>query len=133
MYVMDVFENPITDFNIPWVIRNDINREGWELVDISYKSIGTPDGECDTDVWEITLVAREVGVVDFVTYFYKDFSCLALPAEKEVITMAEWLDKGIKLVFKNYDEGEFTMSKEEVDIDKKLIRDALGKTKMEVA
>jgi hypothetical protein len=133
MYVMDVFENPITDSNIPWSVRNEMNREGWELVDISYKSIGTPDGECDTDVWELTLVQRNSGQVEFATYFYKDFSCLALPAEKEVITMAEWLDKGIKHITKCCDDGSYISSTEEVEIDKDLIKKTLGKDTLEVA
>jgi hypothetical protein len=40
MYVMDIFENPITDFNIPRAVRNEMNREGWELVD-TYTEIYT--------------------------------------------------------------------------------------------
>jgi hypothetical protein len=133
MYVMDIFENPITDFNIPWMVRNEMNREGWELVDISYKSIGTPDGECDTDVWELTLVQRNSGQVEFATYYYKDFSCLASPALKEIVTMAEWLDKGIKDITKYCDDGSYMSSTEEVEIDKGLIKKTLGKDTLEVA
>jgi hypothetical protein len=127
MYVMDIFENPITDFNIPWMVRNEMNREGWELVDISYKSIGTPDGECDTDVWELTLVQRNSGQVEFATYYYKEFGCLASPALTEIVTMAEWLDKGIKHITKCCDDGSYISSTEEVEIDKDLIKKTLDK------
>jgi hypothetical protein len=81
----------------------------------------------------LTLVQRNSGQVEFATYFYKDFSCLALPAEKEIITMAEWLDKGIKHITKCCDDGSYISSTEEVEIDKDLIKKTLGKDTLEVA
>jgi hypothetical protein len=130
--MFDSFALPVTYDYLPWVIKDRLNREGWDLVEIKRSGWGTPDGECDTDIWNLTMVSREGGVVEFMEFVYTGHDCLALPAIEQTIVMAEWLDSGMKFTVKHKDDG-YVSTKEDVPIDYGLVRKTLNKETLEVA
>lgn len=116
------FDLPIGKDNMPWLVKDTLRDHRYgDLVEISRHGFGTPDGECDTDSWNMTFVNRVSEVVTFVTYIYKGHDCLALPVMEKISYWVSWQDHGDQYTTTHKD-GKHETKIEEVVIDHDKIR-----------
>lgn len=124
--MFEQFDLPVC--NMPWLVKDILRDHRYgELIEISHHGYGTPDGEVDTDAWNMTFVNRDSGVVTFVSHIYKGHDCLALPAIEKISYWADWLDKGTQYTTKFNSDKTRTTSIEEVAIDNDLKRNMIYK------
>jgi hypothetical protein len=121
----DSFALPVTQ-HMPWSVRNVLKENAYgDLVEISRTGYGTPDGECDTEVWDMTFVNRETQQVHFIHHTYTSDNlseCFALPKEAVITGWASWVDHGMKTVIKNHDDGMSSIEHDDICIDHDKIR-----------
>lgn len=72
MFVHDVFVSPITDDNMPKCVKYALEHldEGEEVIEFERYSVGTPDGECTTDTWNLTTLQGDC--VSFRSWIIND-------------------------------------------------------------
>lgn len=87
------YDLPITEHNIPAPVK-DVLRGGryGDLVEFNRSGWGTPDGECDTEVWSMTFVRRDAFEVIFLNQTYRD----GKKVNETISYWACWLDHGVK-------------------------------------
>lgn len=72
MFAHDVFVSPITEDNMPKCVKYALEHldKDEEIIEFERYSVGTPDGECCTDTWNLTTL--QGGYVNFRSWIIND-------------------------------------------------------------
>jgi hypothetical protein len=115
-YLMPI-DNSIMPIEIKVLIDG---KQFGELVDIERYACGTLDGECDTDIWEMTFCDRKTKIVYCSKVIYTDGKIYPTMEHTSFYTS---MNKGFIHRFK---DGEY-VGQETIPLDKELVERVISK------
>lgn len=119
--MFDKYLMPINSSVMPIEIKVLIDgKQFGDLVDIERYTCGTPDGECDTEIWEMTFCDHKTKIVYCSKVIYTDGK--TYPTMEHTVFYTS-MNKGFVHRFK---DGEY-VGQEIIPLDKELVESVISK------